>query len=90
MRLKEKLQKQIRVLESELEAIDKAIHLLAREKGSAGPGGHSDAKFKKLGLSDACRQIVGSEWILPSEVRNQMMQGGYKSETVSAGAKIPI
>ena|ERR1700676_448886 len=79
MKLKEKLQKQISVLESEMATIDKAIQLLEREdkNGATGP---QDQRLRKYGLSDGIRQVVGSEWISPTEVRNGMMQGGYKSK----------
>lgn len=76
--LKEKLQKQIAVLESEMATVDRAIQLLEREDHS-GSNGSQDKRFRKVGLSDACRQIVGADWISPTEVRNQLMQGGYKN-----------
>lgn len=78
MQLKQRLQRQITVLESEMATVDKAIQLLERE-GHAGANGNQDKRFRKVGLSDACRQIVGDEWILPSAVRNQIMQGGYRN-----------
>jgi len=78
MQLKAKLQKQIAVLESEMTTVDAAIHLIEREnrREAAGP---EDKRFRKMGLSEACRQIVGPEWISPAEVRTQMMQGGFKN-----------
>lgn len=79
MQLKNKLQKQIAVLESEMRTVDAAIQLLERENQVGATGPH-DKRFRKVGLSDACRQIVGSEWISPAEVRNQMMQGGFKND----------
>jgi hypothetical protein len=33
-----------------------------------------------MGLSEACREIVGNDWILPSEVRNQMLHGSFKTD----------
>ncbi len=80
MQLKTKLQQQISVLESEMVTVDKAIQLLEREDHS-GASGPKDARFRKVGLSDACRQIVGSEWASPSEVREALMKGGYKHES---------
>jgi hypothetical protein len=79
LQLKDKLQKQISILESEMATVDKAIQLLEREDRVGGATGPQDKRFRKLGLSATCRKIVGSEWLAPSEVRNQMMQGGYKS-----------
>jgi hypothetical protein len=78
MQLKGKLQKQITVLESEMKTVDAAIQLIEREN-QLEPASPQDKRFRKAGLSDACRQIVGSEWISPTEVRNQMMQGGFKN-----------
>jgi len=78
IQLKGRLQSQISVLESEMATVDAAIQLLEREHNSGATGLH-DNRFRKLGLSDACRQTVGSDWILPSEVRNQMMNGGFKA-----------
>src|SRR5260370_6793541 len=83
MQLKEKLRKHIAELNAEMDTVDKAIRLLERESAS-GITGHQDRQFRNSGLSEACRQIVGAEWILPSEVRNKMMQGGYKSASKNA------
>lgn len=80
LQLKGKLQKQISVLESEMATVDKAIQLLEREDRVVGATGSQDKRFRKLGLSDACRHIVDSEWISPAEVRNNMMQGGFKND----------
>jgi len=76
--LKEKLQRHIAVLNAEMDTVDKAIRLLDRENESSGVTGHQDKRFAKVGLSDTCRQIVGNEWISPAEVRDVMMQGGYR------------
>ena len=78
MQLKEKLQKHIAVLHAEMETVDRAIRLLERENQSRTQG-PQDKKFAKTGLSEACRTIVGPEWISPAEVRGVMMNGGYKT-----------
>jgi hypothetical protein len=83
-KLKERLRRQISVLESEMATVDKAIGLLEREHQQSETAGPQDRRFRKLGLSDACRQIVGSEWISPMEVRDHMMNGGYKSDDKAA------
>ena len=84
LQLKERLQKQISVLEGEMATVDKAIQLLNREGKSGGAPSQaspiSDKRFARMGLSEACREIVGTEWILPSDVRNQMLQGGFKTD----------
>jgi len=81
LQLKGRLQKQISVLEAEMATVDKAIQLLDREGKFATATGTTgqDKRFSKMGLSEACREIVGSNWTLPSEVRNQMLQGGFKT-----------
>src|ERR1700683_2611063 len=81
LQLKVKLQKHIFVLQAELETVDKAIQLLEREDRAPGATGPQDRRFSKLGLSDACRQIVAAEWISPAEGRNSMMQGGFKHDS---------
>jgi hypothetical protein len=75
--LNEKLQKQISALQAEQAIVYKAIQLLERE-GKPEATGLQDKRYRKVGLSDTCRQIVNSEWVSPSEVRNQMTLGGYK------------
>lgn len=82
LQLKARLQKQIAVLQSEMVVVDKAIQLLERENHSE-TNGSQDKKFRKAGLSDACRQIVGDDWISPTEVRNELMQGGYPNDDKS-------
>jgi hypothetical protein len=81
LQLKERLQKQIDVLASEMSTVDKAIELIEREHSSTASGiAPQNKQFRKLGLADTCRQIVGSDWLTPSEVRARMIQGGYKHE----------
>ena len=63
--------------------VDKAVQLLDREGKFAATtftATAQDKRFSKMGLSEACRAIVGGEWTLPSEVRNQMLQGGFKTD----------
>lgn len=79
MQLNEKLQQQIAVLQAEQATVYKAIQLLERENLSgATPTGSQDHRFRKVGLSDTCRKIMGSDWASPLEVREQMVLGGYK------------
>jgi hypothetical protein len=82
-RLKEKLQKHIAVLNAEMETVDKAIGLLERENESGATSGPHDRKYRSMGLSETCRKIIGSEWISPAEVRDQMVRGGFKTEEKS-------
>jgi hypothetical protein len=82
MQLKEGLQKHIGVLQSEMTTVDKAIQLLERE-GQRSPQSLNDRRFAKIGLSDSCRLIVGDDWISPGEIRDRLMQGGYKNDSKS-------
>jgi len=78
-RLRERIQLQLRELQSELDAIDKAVQLLERE-GRRSASSVNEKQFAKFGLSDAVRKIVGDEWISPTEVRDVLMQGGYPNK----------
>lgn len=77
--LKERLKQQIAGLESEMATIDRAIQLLEREDQSS-PNSLRRRRFRNVGLSDAIRQVVASEWISPTEVRDELMHGGYPNE----------
>jgi hypothetical protein len=77
--LRERLKQQIAALESEMATIDKAIELLEREDQSS-PNAPYGKRFRKVGLSDAIRQVVASVWISPTEVRDELMHGGYPNE----------
>ena len=81
MRLKEKLQRQISVLESEMATVDKAIQLIDRESTPGAIAPYQDKRYARSGLSETLRQIVGSEWISPAETRDAMMNGGYKAQS---------
>jgi hypothetical protein len=78
MKLKEKLLKQIAVLQAEMDTVDRAIQLLARED-RAGANGSQNKRFRKSGLSESIRQVVESDWISPTEVRDLLMHGGYRN-----------
>ncbi len=60
-------------------SVDKAIELLEREHFSGPKPEMHDTRFRKIGLTDACRQIVNSEWMSPVEIRDRMMSGGFKN-----------
>jgi hypothetical protein len=79
--LKERLRRQIAVLESELNTVDKAIQLLEREHvAGAGDQPYQDRRYAKMGLTDACRLVIGSEWLAPVQVRDEMLRGGFNIE----------
>jgi hypothetical protein len=74
--LRGRLSEQITALESEMAIVDKTIELLEREDRSSRTASRAQ-RFRKVGLSDAIRQIVASEWVSPTEVRDELMRGGY-------------
>jgi hypothetical protein len=72
--LRERLQSQLRTLQSEVEAVDKAIKVLERE--------HPESAIKtkelsSLGITDAIRRLVKSEYVSPVKVRDQLILGGF-------------
>lgn len=81
--LKERLNAQIVALQSEMAIVDKAIQLLEREGQSSQPAPEQAKQFRTVGLSDAIRQTVASEWISPTEVRDELMRGGYPNKDKS-------
>lgn len=80
-RIKSRLEGAIRASQSELEVINKAIELVEREQGASpkalllGTGGVRD--FSELGLTEAIRKSVGTEFVIPSEVRDTLLIGGF-------------
>jgi len=80
--IKHRLESTIRSCQTELDAINKAIELVQREQGGKSTlistdGSRKVNEFARLGLSDACRHVVGAEFISPSEVRDSLLLGGY-------------
>ena len=83
-RIKSRLESTIRSSQSELEVIDKAIGLVEREQvipktllvldTDAQP---RTREFAKLKLTDAIRKAVGNDFIIPSEVRDALLLGGF-------------
>jgi hypothetical protein len=78
--VRNKLETQIRTLQSEMEAIDKAIQLVQRETAANNPKSAPDKSFAKVGLTTACREMIGTEWITPFEIREQLLRRGFKTE----------
>ncbi len=61
----------------EVDAIDKTIGILERRQNQELEHIVNGKEFSNQGLTDGCRQIVGSEFISPLEVRNRLLAGGY-------------
>ncbi len=79
-RIKQRKHDQLRALQFEVDAIDKAIELLEREDQSEGSASKSK-EFAKTGFADGCRSIVGPEFITPLEVRDRLIRGGFKHKS---------
>jgi isoaspartyl peptidase/L-asparaginase-like protein (Ntn-hydrolase superfamily) len=77
-RIRERLGGQLRVLQSELDAVNKAIQLLQREQASAGTPAEAQ-RFAKAGLAESIRQVVGTVFTVPRQIRNRMLEGGYRA-----------
>ena len=77
LRIKQRKQDQLRELQVEVDAIDKAVELLERESQSEGSTSTSK-EFAKTGFADGCRSIVGPEFVTPPEVRDLLIRGGFK------------
>ena len=76
-KLRQRKYGQLRELKVEVDAIDKAIELLEREKHREGLTSTSK-EFSKTGFADGCRSIVGPEFITPLEIRDRLIRGGFK------------
>ena len=80
VKIKKRKQDQLRALQSEVDAIDKSIELLEREKQSGASTGTSK-EFANTGFADGCRSIVGPEFITPLEIRDRLISGGFKHKS---------
>jgi hypothetical protein len=82
-RRRDKVVEQLREKQSELSAIHKIIEGMQRDgiRPTAGRssrnGAKRDKRLAKLGLSEAIR-AVALDWIAPSDIRNALLEQGYK------------
>jgi hypothetical protein len=92
--IKTRIESMIRSYQAELDAINKAIELVQRERKDGQtvpirgilPSRTTGREFAKLSLSDACRAAVPhNEFITPAEVRNAMLMGGFPEPTKGRG-----
>ncbi len=89
--LRARLQQQIEQLQSEINIVDGAIKLLDRDNGLSKPliasistiGTAQTKRFKKMGLSDAVRDLVRGEYVSPTEIRDELPRGGYRNSDSS-------
>ncbi len=77
-RVKASLEGRQRAVQAELDTVNRTIQILQREQ-QLGVNGSQAKTFAKSGLSNSCREIVKSDFRTAVEVRDQLMQGGYKS-----------
>ena len=81
-RIRGRLKLKLLDLEAEIDAVDRAIGLLEAEQSLSNVKARS-RRFVKMGLSEACREIIGSDYITPIEVRDMLRQGGYPKSAKS-------
>src|ERR1700751_3218841 len=72
--VRERLQSQIRALEGEVDAVNKAIKVLEREDPETAM---KTKQLGNLGTTDAIRRLIGSEFVTPITVRDQLILGGF-------------
>src|SRR5205809_7760459 len=73
-RVKDKLESQLRVIQSEIDAINKSIKVLERDNPEEAVKGR---ELRGLGITDAIRLSIRSELITPLKVRDQLLQAGF-------------
>ena len=64
----------------EVDSVNKAIEIFEREQNKLADQSARRAngeEFSDMGLANSCRKIVGSKFISPLEVRNELVAGGY-------------
>ena len=82
-RVKGEIEIKMRAARAELDAINKAIEVLRRAENQPSRVSAQRApvpqsgEFLGLTLPDACRRVVGEDPMLPSEVRDILIQRGY-------------
>ena len=76
-RLQRVLLDTLATVQLEADSINKAIEILEREQNKLADQNANGKEFSNIGLADACRKIIRSEFISPLEVRNQLVAGGY-------------
>lgn len=82
-RIKGQIEINMRAAQAELDAINKAIEVLRRAENqpSRAPSKPTpvpqSGEFVGLNLPDICRRVIGEDPMLPREVRDIMIQGGY-------------
>lgn len=73
-KLRDRLQSQLRIIQSEFDAVDKTIKLYEREFPESPV---KTQELRSLGMTDAVRRIVKGEYVTPLKVRDQLIQGGF-------------
>ena len=79
-RLQQALVDTLATVQLEADSVNKAIEIFEREQNKLADQSARRAngkEFSGMGLADSCRKIVGSKFISPLEVRNELVAGGY-------------
>jgi len=74
-RVRERLETQLRAIQSEMDAVSKAIKVLEREQPQS-----VEIKGKELSaltFTDAVRRLISEEYVTPLKVRDQLIRGGF-------------
>jgi len=80
-KIKERIAAQLHTMQTELDAVNKAIGLLEREQRNEA-GSMQSKRFAKAGLAQSIREIVrGSQFMRPAQIRDCMLEGGYTPRT---------
>jgi hypothetical protein len=77
--LKAHLETQLRNIHAELDAVNKTITVLQRDRPTSGRNTHRK-EFSKLGLTDSIRAALTGEFQTPVQIRNAMLEGGYAAK----------
>jgi hypothetical protein len=80
IRLKQRIENDLRELQGKLDAVNQTMRLLERD-GEAKPDIHRSREFANMGLAEACRAAIQTEFISPAEVRDLLVRGGFPSST---------
>lgn len=74
LKVRERLNSQLRTTQSEVDAVEKAIKVLERENPESAIG---TKELRTLGVSDAVRRLVKGEFVTTTKVRDQLIMGGF-------------
>ncbi|HTU40279.1 MAG TPA: hypothetical protein VMF10_01125 [Candidatus Aquilonibacter sp.] len=74
LKVRDRLTSQLRAIQSEVDAVEKAVKVLEREHPEAAI---RTKELSNLGLSDAIRHLVQDKLVTTIKVRDLLIQGGF-------------